>query len=196
MTIITKLTNTIKALSHKKHNWWITGGFLLSVVLIKNSFFGQTYFHNLTGASMIDMSFINTKLDIVKYLSSIGHEGREAYIILLILDFILIITFFLLQSTLIARQLGSIKKDHLLRSIIYVPAARGILDVMENCAMLINTINYPSANNLILLLAGIFTFLKWVTFIFLIAILLTLITLSIANQIKNKRLKRKANNEA
>jgi len=142
------------------------------------------------------MSFINTKLDIIKYLSSIDHAGREAYIILLLLDFILIITFFLLQSTLIARQLKSINKEHLLKSIIYIPAARGIFDFLENCAMLFNTAYYPSINSLTLHLAGIFTFFKWVAFIFIFAILLTLVVLSVTNQVKLKRLKRTIQNEA
>ena len=96
-----KIINMIKILSEKKLRKFVSMAFFVSIFLMENSFFGKSFFKKITGESMLDMNFINSPAFIHNYLSIIGAAGRELYLRLLSLDYILIISFFFLQATVL-----------------------------------------------------------------------------------------------
>lgn len=182
-----KLLEIVKKLTTKKFNKWVRMAFIGSIFLIENKWFGQEYFRQLTGGySMVDMNMFNTTESITNYLHVIGETGRSAYLILLGMDFILVITFFLLQTTLIEKLLKGLKASHFLRLLILFPLGRGIMDIIENITMVINTTIYPEAIPSILLLSAISTFIKWVCLWGTVVILVILIVLNVRNIILKK----------
>lgn len=99
----------VKKLSEKKYFKWVMFGFISSVILIENQWFGQEYLRKITGGvGMIDMNFFNSPGDIFNYLTGIGVAGRNVYLRLLGLDFLLIISFFIFTAVIIYRLINSI----------------------------------------------------------------------------------------
>lgn len=179
--------NLIKKLAEKKNNRKVSLFFICTIVLMENKWFGQEYFKSITnGLNMIDMSFFNRPSQISSYLATIGGIGREAYLLLLALDFLLVISFFLLQSTMIIRLLKKWESGDKLKWLWLLPFGRGIFDVIENICMICNTLIFPHKFNLCLSLASIATVIKWVFFWITIIVLITLIIVNLVSFVKQK----------
>lgn len=172
----------LEKMSVKENRWKVFLFFVLSVVLMENSWFGQSHLENTTnGLRMIDMNFHNSPDQIIQYLKDLGTNGRSAYQILLGLDYVLILSFGLLQCTLLLGLLRGINVGGKLKYIIMLPILRGLFDVIETTSMLINTSLYNVKIESLLRVASFSTTAKWV---FLWATLFGIAILLIANIIQ------------
>ena len=161
--------------------------FFASVFLIENRWFGQAHLKELTGGTgMLDMNFANTVAQTINYLTMIGQEGRNAYFLLLVLDFLIIASFGLLQISFMLRLLNGLQRDYPLKWCVIFPLARGIFDVIETASMMVNVINFPEQIPVTLYLAACATPLKWISLWMTVTILIVLLLANIASKIRAK----------
>jgi len=132
------------------------------------------------------MNFLNTPGEILNHLQIIGETGREAYLILLLLDFIIILSFFLLQSTFIVRLLKKASLNYLFEWLMILPITRAVCDVVENVAMMANTNLFPEVMAPLLTLTTVATITKWISFWGIIATLLSLMLLNLYRVLRKK----------
>ncbi len=92
---------------------------------------------------LLDMRFHYSANDINDTLNKIGDDGRKAYSNYLILDFIFICSFLIVQFAITDKLITSVN----MKSILYIfVIARAIFDIIENC-MLLKIINkFPNYN--------------------------------------------------
>lgn len=92
---------------------------------------------------LLDMRFHYSVEDIKDTLTKIGDEGRKAYFNYLILDFIFIFSFFIVQFVLTDKFVTNVN----LKNILYVLViARAVFDIIENSILLKIIHGYPSYN--------------------------------------------------
>ena len=99
-------------------------------------------------------------------MTNLGESGREAYLLLSVLDFIIIISFALLQIMLIYKLSRALKFSNV-NVVIYLlslPIARSLFDMVENLAFIHTTITFPAVNQYIIQIACVFKGLKWLVF--------------------------------
>jgi hypothetical protein len=155
----------IKKLAGKKYFKWWAFVFIISTILIENPWFGQEYLRKITGGvGMIDMNLFNSPGDIIHYLTSIGEDGRNAYLRLLGLDFLLIISFFIFTAIIIYRLINCISLSGNYIWLILFPLFRAVFDCLETITMVLNTLLYPNSIAPIIYLASAATSLKWLFF--------------------------------
>lgn len=180
-----KIIQILNKLSTKKYNKYIMGAFFISSFLIKNDFFGQGHLAEITGGlRMIDMKFFNTSNQIIIYLQSLRQTGRESYLLLLGLDMLLIVSFFLMQGTLAIKLLRGVNAVDEYQWIVFIPLAQSVMDAFENFAMMVNTIIYPAQVSPALTIAKYATPAKWVFMWLNVSILVYLILLNIVARFK------------
>ena len=161
--------------------------FFASVVVIENHWFGQSHFKELTGGlDMLDMNFSNTVAQTINYLTMLGHQGRDAYLVLLGLDFLIIASFGLLQISFMLRLLKGLQCDYPLKWCVMFPLARGLFDVIETVCMIVNVISFPGQISATLYLAACATPLKWVSLWMTVAMLVIFLLANTANKIRAK----------
>lgn len=160
--------------------------FFVSVFVINNQWFGQSYLEKLTGGiGMIDMNTFNSTAGMYGQLGAMGAEGRLAYLTLLKLDYFLILTLGLFQTISILRLTKSTSEK--LQILIIFPLARGVIDAIENVLLHWAATMYPFKNVLLLRITSALIFLKWIVFWITIAILLGLVVLNIYYKIKRRK---------
>ena len=157
--------------------------FFVSVFIVNNQWFGQRYLEQITGGlGMIDMHALNTANSMHEHLAAMGAEGRLAYLNVLKLDYLLILTLGAFQVISILRLTKGISQK--LKMLIVFPIVRGVLDGAENVLLHSAVSMYPLKNVLLLKVASGLIFLKWVMFWITIAILLSLAILNLYQKIK------------
>jgi len=161
--------------------------FFASVVLIENRWFGQAHLRELTGGvGMLDMNFANTVAQTINYLTMLGHQGRDAYLVLLGLDFLIIASFGLLQISFMLRLLKGLQLDYPLKWCVIFPLARGMFDVIETVSMIVNVISFPGQIPVTLYLAACATPLKWVSLWMTVAMLVIFLLANAVSKIRAK----------
>jgi len=184
---VKKLKTFLYAIVDSGKNGWVMLMFFASMFLIENPWFGKGHFKEVTdGTGMLDMNFMNTPGEILNHLQIIGETGREAYLILLLLDFIIIVSFFLLQSTFIVRLLKKASLNYLFEWLMILPITRAVCDVVENVAMMANTNLFPEVMAPLLTLTTVATITKWISFWGIIATLLSLMLLNLYRVLRKK----------
>lgn len=159
--------------------------FFVSTFIIDNQWFGQQYLKQVTGLGMVDMNILSSSSSIYDHLNSLGTEGRDIYLTLLKLDFLLIITLGSFQIISILRLLKNVSLS--LYSLILIPIARGMFDAAENVLLHISTVLYPSKNIVLLKITSVFIFTKWIIFWLTIGVLLILAAVNIYKIIKRRK---------
>lgn len=171
--IMTKITLLINKVSQKKYIRFVYLSFIASMILVKNPVFGEGKFKEITnGIKLIHSNLYNSSADIFNFLSAIGIDGIERYSTILLLDFVVIITFFLFQSTLIFRLLSIVKNKDKYQLLLLIPIAKAIADFIENIALLL-IMNFPKSSTL-LPIVQVSIFVKWIFFVLTILVLVAL----------------------
>lgn len=177
-----RVISKLEKISVKRNRLKICLFFLLSIILMENSWFGQQNLEHITnGLRMIDMNFFNSADQIFKYLGNLGIQGRRAYKLLLAMDYIMIASFGLLQCSLLLALLRRIKANDTWKLIVLLPVLRGFFDLIETTLMLINTSLFNLRIEVLLKIVSFSTSAKW---IFLWVTLLAIGILLIVNVIK------------
>ncbi|GAK50916.1 hypothetical protein U14_02158 [Candidatus Moduliflexus flocculans] len=159
--------------------------FVVSVCLIENPWFGQAHLKELTGGvGMLDMNFANTVTQTNNYLTMLGQQGRDVYLLLLGLDFLIIASFGLLQISFMLRLLKGLQLDYPLKWCVMFPLARGLFDVIETVSMIANVISFPGQISATLYLAVCATPLKWISLWMTLAALLAFMLANAASKIR------------
>lgn len=170
---MTKITLLINKVSQKKYIRFVYLSFIASMILVKNPVFGEGKFKEITnGIKLIHSNLYNSSADIFNFLSAIGIDGIERYSTILLLDFVVIITFFLFQSTLIFRLLSIVKNKDKYQLLLLIPIAKAIADFIENIALLL-IMNFPKSSTL-LPIVQVSIFVKWIFFVLTILVLVAL----------------------
>lgn len=181
-----KIAKLIDKISQKKYIKFIYLGFFSSMFLIKNPIFGEGKFKEITnGVKLLDSNFYNSYSDILNFFSSIGVHGLRSYSIVLLLDFIVIITFLLFNSTLILRLVSNVNNEKKYQLLLLLPFAKGIFDFFENMSLILS-INLSKASFLIRI-AQISTPIKWIFFALTITLLIALTFVVLYNKIKRHK---------
>lgn len=181
-----KITKLIKRLSQKKYIKLIYLSFISSMFLIKNPFFGEGRFKEITnGVKLIHSNFYNSYEDILKFFATIGLNGLKSYTNLLLIDFIVIISSFLFQSILIRRLLSIIKKEEKLKILLILPLAKSLVDIIENLALILS-LKCPNVTFLISI-AQIAIPIKWIFFTLTLFALTSLIFIVLLKRINSSR---------
>lgn len=181
-----RLIDFIKTLTDKKYNKYVNMAFMGTMILMSNGRFGQKYFATITnGLKMIDMNFYNSFSEIESYLMVLGAKGRSSYLLLLNLDLLLVVTFFLLQATLIIKLLNSMKVSEKYQWLIVLPLARSVMDFIENIAMMINTAGFPAKSAPAIAIASFATPVKWILLWMTLSVIVVLIIRKVTIGIKH-----------
>lgn len=159
--------------------------FFVSTFIIDNQWFGDQYLKQVTGLGMVDMNILSSSSSIYDHLNGLGTEGRDIYLTLLKLDFLLIITLGSFQIISILRLLKNVSLS--LNSLILLPIARGMFDAAENVLLYISTVLYPSKSIVLLKITSVFIFTKWIIFWLTIGVLLILAAVNIYKIIKRRK---------
>ena len=182
-----RMLNWFDRFSTKEHSRKVIIFFFISVVIMENRWFGQSHFKELTGGlDMLDMNFANTVTQTINYLTMIGQQGRDAYLLLLGLDFLIIASFGLLQISFMLRLLKGLQRDYPLKWCIIFPLARGGFDIVETVSMMMNVINFPGQIPVTLYLAACATPLKWISLWITVALLVAFLLANIAQNVRKK----------
>lgn len=161
--------------------------FFVSVCLIENRWFGQSHLKELTGGiGMLDMNFANSVTQTINYLTMLGQQGRNAYLVLLVLDFFIIASFGLLQISFMLRLLKGLQLDYPLKWCVIFPLARGLFDVIETVCMIVNVISFPGQISATLYLAACATPLKWMSLWMTVAMLVIFLFANVASKIRRR----------
>lgn len=158
--------------------------FFVSTFMIDNQWFGQQYLKQVTGLGMIDMNILSSASSIYNHLCRIVKEGRDIYLMLLKLDYILIVSLGAFQVVSILRLLKNVSSK--LNALILLPIVRGLLDAIENVLLYIATATYPLKNAAMLKMTSVLIFSKWVAFWLTIGVLLILAAVNIYKIIKRR----------
>lgn len=181
------LINWFDRFSTKQSSKKILIFFFGSVVVMENHWFGQSHFKELTGGlDMLDMNFSNTVAQTINYLTMIGQQGRDAYLLLLILDFLIIASFGLLQISFMLRLLKGLQLDYPLKWCVIFPLARGMFDVIETASMIVNVLGFPGQIPVTLYLAACATPLKWMSLWITVVLLVVFLLANAASKIRAK----------
>ena len=166
---------------------WIMAFFFSSMFLIENKWFGKGHLNAITeGAGMLDMNFFNPPAEIFNYLQIIGEPGREAYLILLLMDFCIIASLFLLQSTFIIRFLRRLSLYESYEWLLVLPLFRAVADIVETVIMIVNTSIYPTVVKPLMIITTTVTVVKWISFWVVIGVMVSLLFLNLVKMMRKK----------
>lgn len=162
--------------------------FFIATFIIDNKWFGQGHLTEVTqGVGMIDMNIINSVSGIYSKLSSMGTIGREIYMNLLILDYLIVFALGVFQIISLLRLVEGARISKRWEYLTILPILRGMFDGIENILLYNATIMFPSQNTLLLKVIAIIIFAKWVTFWLTMAALLWLAAINIYQSNKKRR---------
>src|SRR6056297_900580 len=182
-----KLKMVLNAIVDSGKFSWIMAFFFSSMFLIENKWFGKGHLNAITeGAGMLDMNFFNPPSEIFNYLQIIGQPGREAYLILLLLDFCIIASLFLLQSTFIIRLLRRLSLYESYEWLLVLQIIRAVADIVETVIMIVNTSIYPTVVKPLMMITTTATVVKWISFWAVIGVMLSLLALNLSKMLKEK----------
>jgi hypothetical protein len=132
------------------------------------------------------MNFYNSIDGIMQYLTNLGTFGRNGYLTMGWIDLLLVVTFFLLQATLLTRLLKGIDKREQFQWVIILPLFRSVADFFETISLMTAAINFPTPVIVALHIARIATPIKWIFMWMTIAVLLALIVLNLVKLLCKK----------
>lgn len=132
--------------------------------MINGDMIGIAKLREMTGGiGMLDMELFYSPAQAYTNIDSLGPDGREFYVWLLVLDFAVILAFGLMQSAFTTLLLQKLSVPEKWLRLNLLPFARGMCDVLENCCLLFIVCHYPTTFEGIARIANIMTMLKWLT---------------------------------
>jgi hypothetical protein len=128
------------------------------------------------GAVTLDMRFHYNSVETYKLLDTLGIEGRLLYIRILVIDFIFIVSFALVQNFFLTFVMGKALLKTRLRQLLAISYLRGFSDIIENTSVLILINKYPMEIPGVVTVSSFFTTLKFIFLgLWLISILIILV---------------------
>ncbi len=120
------------------------------------------------GTGIPDARMFYTFGQLQNILQHYGTKGREMYLQLQWLDMI----YPLVYSTLLASLLFLIYKNTRLKNMVFVPFVAVLFDYTENVLLRISVLSFPHMDKIIVNIAGVVTFTKWLLVFFAFFLLL------------------------
>lgn len=114
------------------------------------------------GADMLDMRFGYEAKDVYEMFQRLEMEGRFLYIRLLLIDFLFIVSFALIQNYLLKRIMGRCMLNTKWRFMLSLSYLRGLFDIIENILILVLLISFPSRFPRLVTVCSFVTSLKFV----------------------------------
>ncbi len=114
-----------------------------------------------SGARTLDMSF-HSSAEVFKLFDTLGIQGRLLYIRLLLIDFIFIASFALVQNFILKFVMGRALLKTGWRRMLAISYLRGLLDVIENISLLILINSFPLKTPWLAAFSSFFTTLKFI----------------------------------
>jgi hypothetical protein len=137
------------------------------------------------GAETLDMRFHYSSIEAYKLFDTIGAHGRLLYIRILLIDFVFITSFALVQNFILKPIIGNALLKTRWRCVLAISYLRGLSDVIENISLLIMINRFPSELPRLVTFSSFFTTLK---FIFLGLWLVSIPILIVVRTMKRKEL--------
>lgn len=134
--------------------------FIGTLILMEYSPWGSHALEQYNGGyGTFDMKSYNTET-VYRVLDGMEPVGFKVYRLYFILDFLFIIGFGIFQIRVLSFVLRNFRHNVLVRSILWIPVARGIFDAIENIIILVLLAAYPLEMPTLVKVASIATFLK------------------------------------
>lgn len=110
----------------------------------------------------LDMRFNYNSIEAYNLLDTLGTQGRHTYINILLIDFIFIASFALLQNFILKYIMGEKLLGTKLRRLLLISYLRGASDIIEDIFILIIIKRYPLRISSLVTYSGFFTKLKFI----------------------------------
>lgn len=143
------------------------------------------------GIGMLDMQFGYTGFQVYNMLDNIGLGGRILYSKLLCIDFLFIFVYTAFHFLVIAGLIKKASLNDYFNIINVLPLLRSVLDVIENCFLLLILCNYPVMMLTLVNICSMVTIIKLILNYIIIAIIFILGALSTRQNLKSKILVKK-----
>jgi hypothetical protein len=114
------------------------------------------------GARTLDMRFHYTGVEAYKLFDTLGVQGRLLYIRILLIDFIFIASFALVQNFILKFVMGKALLKTRWRRMLAISYLRGLSDVIENISLLILISKFPLKIPGLVVFSSFFTTLKFI----------------------------------
>lgn len=137
------------------------------------------------GVATLDMRFHYNSVEAYKLFDTLGIQGRLLYITILLIDFIFIASFALVQNFILKFVMGKVLLETRWRRMLAISYLRGISDAIENISLLILINKFPLKIPELVAFSSFFTTLK---FIFLVLWLILIPVLFVVRINKRKEL--------
>lgn len=137
------------------------------------------------GAGTLDMRFHYSSIEAYKLFDTLSAHGRLLYIRILLIDFVFITSFALVQNLILKSIMGKALLKTGWRCALAISYLRGLSDVIENISLLIMINRFPSELPRLVAFSSFFTTLK---FIFLGLWLVSIPILIVVRIMKRKEL--------
>jgi hypothetical protein len=124
------------------------------------------------GLTVLDMHLSYSSEEASDLFNNLGPAGRESYIAFLLLDFIFIIFFALIQYFIMAYLLKKVSPDSKWQKLAYLPYIRGAFDALENLFILLMLFYFPDRMPVMAGAANLSTILKWLSMSVIMAVAL------------------------
>lgn len=160
---------------------------LLAIQLNENDF---RFFSD--GASTLDMRIHYSPIDVYQLFDALGDPGKLIYIRMLLIDFVFIASFVMLQNMILKYIMGQDLLKTGFRRLTILSYLRGFSDIIENISLLILLKNFPSVMPQLVTFSSFITMLK---FLFLALWLISIPLLVIIRMKNNKNRKVKTMNK-
>lgn len=132
--------------------------FLLTLFMMRRYEFGS---HN-NGLEKLDMRFGYSAGDVNQLLTDLGREGRAIYIKILIVDFIFIGSFLIIQNNLLKYVMGKAMLNSRWHYFLSISYMRAFFDFVENVLIILLINNFPNGYPQPAGLLGYITELKFI----------------------------------
>lgn len=114
------------------------------------------------GAGTLDMRLHYSSVEAYTLFNTLGASGRLLYIRILLIDFVFIGSFALVQNFILKSVMGEALLKTKWRWTLAISYLRGLLDIFENASLLILICKFPSVLPTLAACSGFFTTLKFI----------------------------------
>lgn len=114
------------------------------------------------GAGTLDMRFHYGAAEAYRLLDTLGASGRLLYIRILLIDFVFIMSFALVQNFILKSVMGEALLKTKWKWALGISYLRGIMDLLENASLQILICRFPSVLSTLAACSGFFTTIKFV----------------------------------
>lgn len=159
--------------------------FILTLILMK--VYEKQFITYSNGLGILDMRFHYDSFDVYQLFNILGDNGRLIYIKNLVIDFVFISSFAIIQGFVLKKVMGKKLLSSKLSVVVNLAYFRGLLDVLENILLFILLLVYPNRLVPLSTVVGYVTTAKFIillVWMVAVSILILLRTFKIDNRLK------------